>query len=253
MGDLFSYYAYRDSPIHRLDPRVKALWTLTGLFYIFSTHDWRVLLLMVGVNLSLAVVARFDLRVLLPVFRVLVLFGVVVLLFQLLFQPGEVLFALGPVKLHTAGLTITREVWLRVVNLTLLFVEYMMWTHPTDMALMWVSLGLPYRYAMMIGLALRFFPVLQREVVRIQEAQEVRGNALSGTWQRIAGLATILLPFALRVLRRTSEVALSMELRGFGYSGTRTYLRSIGMKPVDWSLAVLLMGVGGLRIAALLG
>jgi energy-coupling factor transport system permease protein len=246
-GDLFTYFAYRDSWVHRLDPRVKALWLLTGLLYIFTTRDWRVLLALVGANLALAASADFSLRVFWPVLRVLLLFGVVLLAFQLLFQSGPVLFALGPIQLHTAGFAVARQAWLRLANLSLLGVEFMMWTHPTDIALMWVSLGMPYRYALLGGLALRFFPVLQREVTRIFEAQQVRGQALETPWQRIRGLVATLLPLVLRVLRRTNEIALSMELRAFGYAPTRTYLRQIRLKALDRGLLALLAGLWLLR------
>jgi energy-coupling factor transport system permease protein len=233
--------------VHRLDPRVKALWLLTGLLYIFTTRDWRVLLALVGANLALAASADFSLRVFWPVLRVLLLFGVVLLAFQLLFQSGPVLFALGPIQLHTAGFAVARQAWLRLANLSLLGVEFMMWTHPTDIALMWVSLGMPYRYALLGGLALRFFPVLQREVTRIFEAQQVRGQALETPWQRIRGLVATLLPLVLRVLRRTNEIALSMELRAFGYAPTRTYLRQIRLKALDRGLLALLAGLWLLR------
>jgi energy-coupling factor transport system permease protein len=246
-GDLFTYFAYRDSWVHRLDPRVKALWLLTGLLYIFTTRDWRVLLALVGVNLALAASANFSLRVFWPVLRVLLLFGVVLLIFQLLFQSGPVFFALGPIQLHMAGFAVAGQAWLRLANLSLLGVEFMMWTHPTDIALMWVSLGMPYRYALLGGLALRFFPVLQREVARIFEAQQVRGQPLESPWQRIRGLVATLLPLVLRVLRRTNEIALSMELRAFGYAPTRTYLRQIRLTALDWGLLAVLAGLWLLR------
>lgn len=251
MSGLLSLYAYRDSPIHHLDPRVKALWVGIGVFYIFSTDDWRLLLLLMAVNLLLAAVARIGLGVLLPVFRALLLFGVVILLFQLLFQKGDVLLSIGPVALHTRGFYITREVWLRLANLSLFFVEYVMWTHPTDIALMWIRFGLPYRYAMMGSLALRFFPILQGEVTRIQEAQQVRGRPLHTTWQRITGLVTVVLPFVLRVLRRTNEIAVAMELKGFGFARTRTFSRTLAMTRLDWALVVVLAGVLAGRVTVL--
>lgn len=253
LSGLFTYYAYGDSRIHRLDPRTKALWVLVGLIYIFTTDDWRLLLLVAAINVLLTVLAGFELRVLVPVIRALLLFGIVILAFQLLFQSGEVFFALGPIKLHTQGIFITQKVWLRLANLSLLFVQYMMWTHPTDLTLMWERFGIPYRYGMMGSLAVRFFPLFQREVVRIQEAQQVRGQPLKSIWQRIAGLVSVFLPFTLRSLRRTNEIALSMELRGFGYRPTRTYSRDIGMTPLDWSIVVVLLGLIVLRAGVLAG
>jgi energy-coupling factor transport system permease protein len=246
-GDLFTYFAYRDSWLHRLDPRVKALWVLTGLLYIFTTDDWRALLVLLGANLALAASARFSLRVFWPVLRALALFGLVILVFQLLFQSGEVWLTVGPIRLHAEGFYVTRQAWLRLANLSLFGVEFMMWTHPADIALMWISFGLRYRYAMLGGLALRFFPVLQQEVGRILEAQQVRGQPLQSPLQRIRGLVSIVLPLVLRVLRRTNEVALSMELRGFGYGPTRTHSRQIRLQLLDKALLAGLVGLWLLR------
>jgi energy-coupling factor transport system permease protein len=208
---------------------------------------------LVGVNVLLTLLARIELSLLLPIFRALLLFGVVILAFQLLFQEGDRFLDFGPVGLHTEGFFITARVWLRLANLSLLFVGFMMWTHPTDIALMWVGFRVPYRYALLGGLALRFFPILQNEVVRIQDAQQVRGQPLHRTWQRIKGLTTILLPFVLGALRRTTQIALAMELRGFGYAEKRTFLRTIGMRPVDWCLAVVVMLLVALRLLLLAG
>lgn len=253
MSGLAIYHSYNDSAIHRLDPRVKALWVVAGLFFIFSTSDWQLLLSLVLLNVLLAFIARLPLRILLPVFVALSLFGVVMLIFQLLFQGGEVFWSFGPIELHTNGFYIMREAWLRLANLALLFVQYLMWTHPMDITLMWVRLGLPYRFAMMLGLAFRFFPVLQGEASRIMQAQQVRGQALNNPLQRIRGLITLMLPFILRVLRRTNEISVSMELRGFGFDTTRSYLRSIGMKTLDWLVAVGIMVFLGIRIAMVAG
>jgi energy-coupling factor transport system permease protein len=249
VGDLVTYHAYRDSPIHRLDPRVKALWLAVGLILIFSTDDWRPLLALLVLNLVLAVVARVDLRAFRPLLQALVVFGVLILIVQVLFRGGEVFYALGPVRLHAQGLYVTREVWFRLANLAVLFIEYMMWTHPGDITLMLLKLGLPYRYGMLMGLALRFFPVIQEELTQVQEAQQVRGQPLQRTWQKIAGLVPVMLPLTLRVLRRTTEVSLAMELRGFGYDKERTFLREIRLRPVDWALLTVLAGLVILEVA----
>jgi energy-coupling factor transport system permease protein len=253
VSGLLSFYGYRDSRIHRLDPRVKALWVIFGVLVIFSTDDWRMMLALATVNVLLTVAARIELRALAPMLQVLALFGAVILVFQLLFQRGPVFAAIGPLGLHTAGLVITREVWLRLANLSLLFAQFIMWTHPTDIALMWLSLGVPYRYAMLGALAVRFFPIFQGEVGRIQDAQRVRGRALHTTAQRIAGLVTVVLPFVLRVLKRTNDVAVAMELRGYGYARTRTFARALAMRPVDWAVAAVLIAAVGARIVAIAG
>jgi energy-coupling factor transport system permease protein len=148
---------------------------------------------------------------------------------------------------------ITREVWLRLANLSLLFAQFIMWTHPTDIALMWISVGVPYRYAMLGALAVRFFPIFQAEVGRIQDAQRVRGRALHTTAQRITGMISVALPFVLRVLKRTDDVAVAMELRGYGYAPTRSFGRTLAMRPADWAVAAVLVVAACARVLAMTG
>jgi energy-coupling factor transport system permease protein len=225
---------------------------LVGLFYIFSTNDWRLLLTIALANVALVVMARINLRALLPLFRALLSFGLIILIFQLLFQEGDTFWSLGPIGLHTSAFAITGRVWLRLASLALLFITFLMWTHTTDIALMWESVGVPYRYALLGALAIRFFPILQAELGRIQEAQQVRGRPLHTLPQRVRGLFSMVLPFILRALRRTNEIAVAMELRAFGYERTRTYRRSIQMKPADWLLTFALLALALGRVTVLL-
>lgn len=240
--------------MHRLDPRVKALFVAVGVAFIFTTDDWRLLAAMLIVNLALIRFARLPLGSVRPLGLALLSFGVIILVFQLLFQPGEVLVSLGPIDLHSRGLTVTLEVWPRLANLALFFVCFTMWTHPMDIVQMFDRAGLPYRYAMLINLALRFFPVLQHEMRRIQDAQQARGLDLEGAWKRVLGLRKVLLPMLLRVLRRTEDIAVSMELRGYGYDHDRTYVRRIRLRPVDSAALVVLTALlAGVVVVELAG
>jgi len=95
-------------------------------------------------------------------------------------------------------------------------------------------------------LSLRTFPVLERELIRIYDSQAARGLELSGSLRKIIHLIPVMLPFVLRALRRTTEVALAMELRAFGLYRTRTYLRSLQFTRADWlaSGLIVLVSVG---------
>jgi energy-coupling factor transport system permease protein len=85
---------------------------------------------------------------------------------------------------------------------------------------------------------------MERELVRIYDSQAVRGLELEGSLRKIVRLIPIMLPFVLRALRRTTEVAIAMELRAYGYDKTRTYLRTIRFTPSDWIASGLVLAVG---------
>ena len=90
---------------------------------------------------------------------------------------------------------------------------------------MLAGLGVPYRYAMLVSMAERFLPLLKAEYAAIRESQAVRGVAVDGVINQLKILPSTMMPFLYRAVRRTSEIALSMELRGFGKSEKRTMMR----------------------------
>ena len=49
------------------------------------------------------------------------------------------------------------------------------------------------------------------------------------------------LPFLYRAIRRTSEIALSMELRGFGRSKERTFMKDLHYWPAEIALSIALV------------
>ncbi len=239
---LLTSYAYHDSPIHRLDPRPKLLWLLVVIGITYSTGNIFILL---GCLLSILVassVGKLSFRAFLPLVKALLILGIFLLIIQTLFQgSGPTLMRIGPIDLYERGIWVALEVTIRVLCMALLFLQFLMWTHPTDLALTFVKFGLPYKYAMVLPLALRFFPILEAEMGTIFEAQQARGLELNSVFRRLPQLAVILLPFCLRVMRRANDIALSMELKGFGYSSERTFLRSIRMTPMDISATVVLI------------
>jgi energy-coupling factor transport system permease protein len=200
------------------------------------------LLLAAGIGLVVLVslAAGLDIRRYGPLVKAMIPVTIAVVILQLIFAEGPVFASIGPLDLHSRGLDIALTVMFRIILIVTVSLQFFMWVHPTDLALTFVAFGLPYRYALLFGLSLRTFPVLERELVRIYDSQAARGLELQGSLRKIAHLIPVMLPFVLRALRRTTDVAIAMELRAFGYEKTRTYLRSIHFSGVDWAVSLLL-------------
>ncbi len=234
---LLTSYAFQDTFFHRLDPRTKLLWLAAMLVICFTTSQIALLGALIAVILALSWTAKLDLRSFLPITRVTCTLAVGVILVQTIFNTeGDVLFHLGPINFYVQGFWLALRVMLRLYCIILLFLQFLMWTHPTDISLVLVKARLPYKYAMLIGLALRFFPVLEEELGNILEAQEARGMELQGSLRRALNLVPVAIPFCLRALRRANEVALAMELRAYGFRPRRTFLRAIGYRKVDYAI-----------------
>lgn len=241
---LITPYRESDNAIHRLDPRTKILWFLLTVSLAIVTREPAPLAAGIGLVLLVSAAAGLDIRRYAPLVRAMIPVTTAVVILQLIYAGGPAFAHLGPIALHARGFEVAFTVMLRILLIVFVSLQLFMWIHPTDLALTFVAFGLPYRYALLFGLSLRTFPVLERELLRIYDSQAARGLELNGSLRKIARLIPIMLPFVLRALRRTNEMAIAMELRAFGYAEKRTYLRSLRFTWVDLLASTLLVAGG---------
>ena len=95
--------------------------------------------------------------------------------------------------------------------------------------------------AMMIGMALRFIPLLMQETDKIMRAQLSRGARLDqgNIFQRAKAFFPVLIPLMVIIFRRADEVATAMEARGYDGKSGRTRRKPLVWKKSD-TLAVCL-------------
>ena len=96
--------------------------------------------------------------------------------------------------------------------------------------------------ALVLGLALQFFPILVEEAQEITMAQRARGLSFRGNFRcKIKGVLSIVTPLFLSTLRRSSELAQAMEARGFIPGEKRGSYEEISWKPEDTLVLALLL------------
>ncbi len=228
-------YSENSSFIHKLDPRVKLLWLLGNLFLILFFQDLTVLVISLGLVLTTTVLAGIPLLVFLPLIKVMSILGVQFVIFQGLLRPeGAVIFQLGSLNFYLGGVLIGIKGITLLITLAFVFLQFVMWTSPNELTLLLVKLGLPQKYAVLLGLALHFLPIMEKDLRTIYDSQQARGLELTTTWQKVKGLVPIILPLILRALKRAQEVALSMELKGYTRFPSRTFLDRIVFTSGDY-------------------
>ncbi len=122
---------------------------------------------------------------------------------QLFLHPGpHPLLQIDGIRLYREGLPIGLEVALRIYCIVLASLLTFIWMDPTALTLLLLKTGLNYRYAMLVGLSLRTFPLLERELGKIYDSQQARGMELRGTLRKLIRLLPVMMPFVLRALRR---------------------------------------------------
>ena len=234
------------SPLLGYVPRQGWLHTLTGVSKLvlvlalvvgaMISFDARYLLGLALLSVVLWMVSRVRLRDLAVVLWLIAIFMVLNNLLIFLFAPGygEQLF--GSRTLLVDGpwrwdLTAQQLFYQLVVTLkyfavlpgVLLFITT---TRPPEFASSLNRIGVPYRAAYAVSLALRYIPDVQRDFRTISQAQQARGLDVSrkvGLGTRIRNLTSTLMPLLLGAFDRIESVAAAMELRGFGRGKGRTW------------------------------
>lgn len=233
-------YVHRDSLLHKTYPLVKLIWVFMvalGLFVFKSPLPGAVMLVSV---LALAVMGgRIPLREILGSSKVIFGLGILLMIFHFFADPGTPVFQIGPLTVTDGGLRQGPIFFFRL-SVVVLSSFLLIWT--TDSRDLMVSLtqaGVSYRYAFAVFLALRFLPLVQREVESVQAAHAIRGRAARSSlghrfklWQRY--MFTILV----NGLRKAEATAAALDCRAFGSYPDRTYLKGVTFKPVS----LLLLG-----------
>lgn len=176
------YYA-TDSPLHRLDPRVKIAGTLLYIISLFLVHHYIGLVvaaLRFGVMVRMSNVPfRFIVKGLKPIMMMLVFTA----LLHLFCTPGKAIFSLGVLRITIEG--VQKCVFL-TVRLTLMMIGSSLMTLTTtpnqltdgieQMLRPLRKLHVPvHEFALMMSIALRFIPILMEELDKIMKAQLARG------------------------------------------------------------------------------
>jgi energy-coupling factor transport system permease protein len=180
-------------------------------------------------------------------------FTVVVLLQGLIHPAGAEGFfgAIGPLHFSRAGLRFGATLALRLLAMLLAFLSFSMTTTPPQIELALESAGVPYKGAYLVGFALRFLSLIQEEFSDMTAAMRIRGRTyqLWNPWSVFRLAWDLLPPMLIGVFRKSLNIALQMELRGWDQANSRTRLRFLVFRPRDWAvMAASLGGVGFLIV-----
>jgi energy-coupling factor transport system permease protein len=253
MNGLFpGLYVPGDSPVHRLDPRVKMGAVLLLMMVPFALQGvWGYLLLSAFVAL-ICLVSRVPLLALLRTLRNLFWIGFFMFFLYIFTTPGQPFIAWGGVTatwegLLAAGVQIYRLCLLVVMASLLTFTTSpVQLSHGLEALLAPLeSLRLPVReLAMVLTIALRFVPTLFEEIEKIAKAQRARGVDFrsGGPLRRARNLVPVFVPIFVSAFRRADDLATAMDARGFRCSPHRTRLRQLHLSLRDLIAVLVVLG-----------
>ena len=232
-----------NSVVHRMDPRIKIIWTFFYIVLLFFVNTWAgflVYIVFTAIVIMLTKIKpKFIFRGLRPVLFLL-LFTVVVNIFM---TGGEPLFKLGFLVATKEGV---RFAVLMALRLVLLVTGTSVLTFTTSPIMLtdgierllspFSKIGLPsHAIAMMMTIAIRFIPTILDETDKIMKAQKARGADFeSGNIiKRAKAMTPILIPLFISAFRRADELATAMECRCYHGGEGRTRFKQLKIKRLD--------------------
>ncbi|MFN8457762.1 MAG: energy-coupling factor transporter transmembrane component T [Anaerolineae bacterium] len=240
-------YVRQDSILHRMDSMTKMAWILILGVYAFVLGA--PLLLGISVLLVLLtglIFGRIPPSMFARVSAYLLTLALAVGIGQLFIRAGgEVLLPLPFIPITANGLEWALRFGFRVLLIALASMVYVWTTDPRNLILGLIHLGVPYRIAYGLFVALRFMPIMENEAEVIRQALAVRSVAeVSG---RIEAMRRYVMPLLVAGIRRSEQMAITMDSRAFGAYTTRTYVQKF-----KWTLSGVALIVVYLIIGAIL-
>jgi energy-coupling factor transport system permease protein len=249
---IFGQYVDTGSFIHRMDARIKIVITFVFVVASFLIGDFLgfgvVLLLLALIQTASRIPIGFILRG----SQFFLAFLLFILVFQVLFYPGEAsnyLWRWGILSVSTEGLYTAGILGLRVLFLYHVTTMLMLTTSLVDLTngleLLFrplQRLRLPVNEMVLVFvIAIKFVPIFIEEIERLARAQTARGVPFDegGAVTRARRIGRLLVPIFISGFARADTLTTAMNTRSYRGGQNRTKFRVMEAKPGDWAVLVL--------------
>lgn len=259
MSGIFNYIN-RESVIHRMSGATKLivliLWSLAAMTS-FDTRFLALLPILAFILFGLSKIRFSDVKFLLWfTFVFMVLNNLLIYIFSP--EHGVSIYGSRTVLLEGYGRwTLTAEQlfyhlnvvlkYLATIPVVILFVST---TDPSEFASSLSKIGINYKVAYSVSLALRYIPDIQREFHDIMISQQARGLEMASKKQniikRLKNASAMLFPLIISSMDRIEVIANAMELRGFGKHKKRSWYSERPFRAPDYTAIIfvcLLMAI----------
>ena len=253
---LGQYYAV-DSPIHRIDPRVKIILAILYIVIVFLCSNILSIGLLMLSAILLVLISRIPIRMILRSLKALLFIIIFTAILNIFWATGEgaPLFEWSFIKIYKEGLVNALFLIVRIITLIIGSSVLMMYT-TTPIALTdgierllspLKKIKVPvHDFAMIMTIALRFIPTLMDEADKIMTAQKARGaDFTNGSLiKRAKALIPILIPLFSSSIRHAVDLATAMECRCYRGGEGRTRMKILKCRASDIA-AICIMIVFG--------
>ena len=241
-----------NSPIHKMDSRVKLLLDILYLVILFTTQSFTGLIAGLLFMVICYLIARINLTMILKSVKPIMPLMLFTAILNLLFIKGETpLFSWWIISIYPEGI---RTSLFMLVRILALIVGMSLLTYTTSPIMLTDAIErllnplkkihFPvHELSMMMTIALRFIPTLIEETDKIMSAQKARGAEMDtgSIFKRAKSLIPILIPLFVSAFKRANELATAMECRCYHGGEGRTRLRQLKTAPRDYIAIVIML------------
>ena len=246
-------YIKKDSPIHKLTGATKLICFLLWVIAAMITYDTRVLLGLFLLGIMAFKVSKIEFKEISFVLYFILFFLFLNTIMIFVFSPLEgvkiygtrhnIMHLVGPYVLTKEQLFYELNVILKYFATIPMALLFILTTEPSEFAASLNKLGVNYKAAYTVSIALRYIPDVQRDYKDIAFAQQARGIDLSRNEKlikRIKNSSSILMPLIFSSLERIDKISLAMELRAFGNNKKRTWYTRRKFEKQDY-ISIIIM------------
>ena len=248
-------YSDIDSPIHKLTGASKLIALIIWAVASMITYDTRVLLGMFVISIMVFKISKVKFKqvsfVLYFILIFLLLNNIAIFIFspyegvQIYGSRNDLFKIAGPYTVTAQQLFYQFNITLKYFSIIPMALLFMVATNPSEFAASLNKIGVSYKIAYSVSIALRYIPDVQRDYQDISFAQQARGIDMSKKeklTKRIKNSASILMPLIFSSLDRIEAISSAMELRAFGSNKKRTWYNGRPFKLGDY-ITILVVSI----------
>ena len=248
-------YSDIDSPIHKLTGASKLIALIIWAVASMITYDTRVLLGMFVISIIVFKISKVKFKqvsfVLYFILIFLLLNNIAIFIFspyegvQIYGSRNDLFKIAGPYTVTAQQLFYQFNITLKYFSIIPMALLFMVATNPSEFAASLNKIGVSYKIAYSVSIALRYIPDVQRDYQDISFAQQARGIDMSKKeklTKRIKNSASILMPLIFSSLDRIEAISSAMELRAFGSKKKRTWYNGRPFKLGDY-ITILVVSI----------
>lgn len=245
-------YIDRKSPVHQLTGVTKLICFIIWSSAAMLTYDTRILAFLFVLGIGIFILSKIKLREISFVLIFILVFLLINNMAIYVFSPqeGVKIYGTSHILFEISGrYNLTWEQIFYQTNITLKYFTvipvallFIVTTNPSEFAASLNKIGVSYRIAYAVALALRYIPDVQRDFRNIALSQQARGIDMSSKEKlpkRIKNAASIIIPLILSSLDKIELISNAMELRGFGKNKKRTWYSARPFKTGDYTTLIL--------------